>query len=82
MKTKPPLTIKGLLQWCKDFTSELHGTLKDGGLQYPVVQKKSELANMTHLKYLRRLVHVEEENAAYVSVRDKDLDKVTWQKIT
>lgn len=82
MKTKPPLTIDKLLQWCNDMTREVSGTLHDGGLQYPSVKTTSALQKMAHLKYLRRIVHVEEDNTPYVSVLDKKANAVVWKKLT
>ncbi|WP_423062498.1 hypothetical protein [Candidiatus Paracoxiella cheracis] len=58
MKTKPPLTLKGLLKWTSDITRELYGCLKDGSLKYPQVKSKTDLLvlaqNQVHWQHCAR----------------------------
>ena len=80
MKTKPPLKNERLLQWSCDVTRELHQRLSEGGLQYPVVNKK-DLAQLSAKKHLARIVHVREGNCPYVGVLDDNAQTTVWKKI-
>lgn len=81
MKTKPPLTLKGLLKWTSDITRELYGCLKDGSLKYPQVKSKTDLLVLAHPKYIGSIAHVTEDNNPYMGVQDESGNKTVWKKV-
>lgn len=82
MKTKPPLTITGLLQWSKDVTRELYSRFSDGSLKYPHVKTQADLVTLSHPKYIGSIAHVQDDNNPYIGVQNADSTKTVWKKVT
>lgn len=80
MNTKPPLSDERIGQWCNDVSRELEQRLEEGGLQYPIVNKK-DLKQLTEKKHLARIVHVKEDNCPYVGIVDESTQQTVWKKI-